>query len=454
MNILFLIAEFAPVNTSGNFRSLKFVKYLPATGINPVVVTLPIEEAAKRFSAKIDNDLLKDVPESVTIYRIRTNFKYEVRKSKFRNFVRIFFRLVDEIGKDWKDNLLSSMEEIINKHKIEAVFTSLPPFSMGLLARTVAKKYKLPLLVDMRDLWSHWGSDPHPSYIHFLLAKHLERKVFKDASLVFCVTPQLASIFHKTHPRINEHKFKVLTNGFDMELEAIDNKKENNREKEKFIIGYTGSFYYKPMLIQPFKGIGRLNNIRRSLHYSPSKEDWLYRSPYFFLKALSFLLQLEPALKDCVQFVYIGNEPSWLKAMVAEFGLQNIYYSYGFRTAKETTDLQKTFDAYLATSEKVKGSEHYCLPSKLFDYVNRGKPILGFVTEGIQKDFLIKSGMGVICNPDKIEESARTLKSLLNGNGLRLSRNDEYLKKFMRKNIAQQFSFIVKEKVGTENILS
>ncbi|HNA42842.1 MAG TPA: hypothetical protein PLP81_12150, partial [Saprospiraceae bacterium] len=80
INILFLIAEFAPVNTTGNFRSLKFVKYLPDLGINPVVITLPAEEGASLFNAKLDNTLLDEIPPSVEIYRISPEVEFNKKE--------------------------------------------------------------------------------------------------------------------------------------------------------------------------------------------------------------------------------------------------------------------------------------------------------------------------------------------------------------------------------------
>ncbi len=59
--VLFILMEFAPVNTTGNFRSLKFIKYLGDYGIKPIIVTFIAEEAAIFFNAKIDIDLLNEL---------------------------------------------------------------------------------------------------------------------------------------------------------------------------------------------------------------------------------------------------------------------------------------------------------------------------------------------------------------------------------------------------------
>ena len=448
INILFLIAEFAPVNTTGNFRSLKFVKYLPDLGINPVVITLPAEEGASLFNAKLDNRLLDEIPPSVEIYRISPEVEFNKKENKLKSYIKHFLRFgSDGLGKYWIKKLSPALKDIIRKHDIEAIYTTLPPFSMGMVARSISKKYKLPLFVDMRDLWSHWGSGPFLTYAHYAMAKHKEKKIFQQASLVFCVTPQLIKTFQKTHPSIDGRKFKLLTNGFDNDLNLIQPIVLN--KDSKFVIGYTGAFYYHPEVNKKPQGIGRLLKFHKLLHYYPTREDWLYRSPYFFLKALAHLFAQEPSFRDRVEIAFIGHIPAWLPGMIEEFGLKDNYHAYGFRPASETKEMQKSFDAFLATSEKVENDEHYCLPSKLFDYVNQSKPIVGFVTEGIQKEFLLKSGMGIICDPDNTEGSAKVLKELINGNIALPHRNTAYLEKFQRKNIAAQLAEYLKKELIT-----
>ncbi|MGN6436115.1 MAG: glycosyltransferase [Agriterribacter sp.] len=442
MNVLFLLMEFAPVNTTGNFRSLKFVKYLREFGVNPIVVTLNEAQAADIFDAKVNYDLLNDLPPDTVIYRVSCDPIIKKRGNKLQAFLDIYFNLVDKIGEAWKQTLFKELPIIINKHKPELIYTSLPPFSCGLLAVEVSKKFGIPLVVDMRDLWSYWGSNPHGSYFHFAAKKVLERQVFNHAVKIIGVTPQLLEIFKRTHPKISQTKFAWISNGYDNSLELpVGNS--TSASTTKFTIGYVGSFYYDPesnnsALLPWWKRKGH-----RKLQYFPTREDWLYRSPYFFFRALYELFRLSPELKSRIRFEYIGKEPIWLNGMLEEFDLKDIFYSHGFRTHSETLKIQDSFDAFLATAEKVDGAEHYCLPSKIFDYVQKGKPILAFVTSGVQKDFLLKSEVGIYCDPDNASESALKIRNVVQ-NVQTIRPNHSYLLQYQRKYLTGKLASIFK----------
>ncbi|MCH7658920.1 MAG: hypothetical protein IIB05_11465 [Bacteroidetes bacterium] len=96
--------------------------------------------------------------------------------------------------------------------------TTLPPFSSGKFAVQISKRFDLPLLIDMRDGWAKWCISPYGSRIHYYLTYLEEKEIFKHASAVTTVTPQLLDVFRKTHPEIDTRKFLVITNGYDYKL--------------------------------------------------------------------------------------------------------------------------------------------------------------------------------------------------------------------------------------------
>lgn len=438
--VLFLLAEFPPVNTTGAFRSFKFINQLIDLGIKPIILTIDENDSSKYFNAKIDHQILNCLDPRAIIYKVKTSSLGSIKpSSKLTQYLKIFFSAKDPLSDLIKEQVAPLLPTIFEKHKPELVYVSLPPFSMGQIGISIAKEYKIPLITDMRDLWAFWGSDPHQTYLHFLLKKRLERKLFEKSSKIIGVTPQLIKIFAKSHTNINKNKFVTIFNGFDQEFEI-----ENIPSYQKSVIkiGYTGSFYYNDLAQEVSDTVWYQRSGLKKFYYYPKKENWLYRSPYFFLKSLHQLFISKPELKDKIEFHFIGRESDWLKKMIIEFKLENNYFPYGFKSKQEVATIQNTFDVFLCTSEKVINEEHYCLPSKIFDYINMGKPILGFVTDGIQKDFIIKSNMGIICNPDDIFLGAKTIEGLFNYTGSNL--NIDYLRKFQIGNLSSQLSTILK----------
>lgn len=448
ITILFIAMEFPPVNTTGNFRSLKFVKYLSQFGIDPIVVTLKEEQAAKYFSSKIDYNLLTEIPEKTPVYRIDC-FDEDVPLSKFQTFSKMFFRINDSLARRWKPGLLQEIRAIIETHKPQLIYVSLPPFSTGMLAVDISRKYQLPLIVDMRDLWSMWGSTPYMTIIHYLLTRTEESKVFRYASAIIGVTPQLIEIFRASHPSLAPRQFYLIPNGFDTDI-ALLKDFEFLAGKKKVVIGYVGSFYYHPATRNNRNKPWWRRGGHKMLQYSPIKEDWLYRSPYFFFRTISTFFERYPEYRSVIEIHFVGHTPAWLSSMANQFGIYDQIVSHGFVNSVEAARIQDTFDLILATSEKVFDSDHYCLPSKIFDYVGRSKPILGFVTNGIQKEFITKSGLGVICDPDNEEQALTVLHDLL-VDGKVFSVQKEYLSFFHRKKITEQLALLLKEVVIFRN---
>jgi Glycosyltransferase Family 4 len=433
--------EFAPVNTTGNFRSLKFVKYLHQFNVNPIVITFKELEGAEYFRSKIDNSLLKDIPDGLSIYRIHCDDGKKYYRNRLTSFLTIYFSIKDTFAKRWEKHLFKELDQIIHRHRPKVIYTSLPPFSSGMLAVKISKKFQLPLVVDMRDLYARWGNTPFGSRIHYWLARQEERRIFNHASAIIGVTPQLIKIFTSLHPSIGAKKFALITNGFDREEQSLpDISFEANRRQ--VIIGYVGSFYYQPKARDLIFTAWWKRSGHRKLNYAHTKEDWLYRSPYFFLKTIAELLAVQPQYREIVTIEFIGYVPDWLPPMIKNFGLQEIVTLHGFVSHEKAKLIQEHFDLMLATSEKVIGEEHYSLPSKIFDYVIHSKPVLGFVTSGIQKDFIEESGIGIICDPDRSADSAQLIANLLK-NGRRFIINNQYLESYKRRNLAHQLAILL-----------
>jgi hypothetical protein len=444
LTVLFLAVEYPPLNTAGVFRSLKFTKYLPSYGVKPIVITLDSSAASTIFGCGSDPALLDDIPEQVEIIRVECGDIGIQSTGRIRRFLRIYFQIEDAIGRAWREPLMQRVSALIEKHRPQVLYVSLPPFSAGRLAMAIAKRHRLPLIVDMRDGWSQWRVGPFASWLHYYLTVRRERALLNAAAALITVTRQLAAMFAHTHPRIPVQHIQVIPNGYDFEL-CLPQKIEIARRDaaSRVVIGYVGSFHYEPDKRQAHFTPWWRKRLHRKLQYSANKEDWLYRSPHFFMRALARLFERRPELQAVVAFEVMGSNASWLTEMAEALGVGRNCTFHDRASYAEVLQFQARCDAFLCTSVKVSKGEDYAIASKTFDYLRYAKPILGFVTRGAQSEFLAESGVSLLCNPDEVDESSYALERLVQGDFV-LTPNIEFLARFHRRVLTSELADTIK----------
>lgn len=442
VNILFVAFEFPPLASGGVQRSLKFVKYLPDFGINPVVITIEEKDYPLVLSSYyIDKDLQQDVPSGTKIERIHCDAPSPA-SNKLAKWARVYFSVSENFKTYWYKSLKEKLPAIIEEYKPLAVYVTIPPFAMAPLWLKLLKGSSLPLIIDFRDAWSQWALAPNGSYLHYYFKLKQEEAILRKAAAVITTTRQTSDELKRLHHNIPADKFSVIPNGYDVEI-AVPGKL-SVAKKDKWVIGYVGSFYYSPEARAAIFKPWWKKKFHRMLQYVPRKEDWLYRSPYFFFKALKCLLDQHPALAEKIEVHFAGNTPGWLTDQISSFGLHSICKHSGYLSHKAVIEFQQQCDALLITSSKVIGGEDYSIAGKTFEYFTMGKPILAFVCEGAQKDILTETGMSVICDPDNTVGSAQLMENLFTGKTV-LQPDHAAIKKYHRKQLAQQLSSIIKK---------
>jgi hypothetical protein len=440
--VIYIALEFPPQNNTGSYRSAKFVKYLPYYGVTPIVLTLTGNDSSSIFGQRFDHSLLHEL-EDIEIIRVPINNSHLSKsKSKLCGHVAMFFSIHDKIVNKWEKQALVEMRKIIIEKKPSAVIITFPPFSCARLVKCIKDDFKLPVIVDFRDGWSIWGNGVFPSVFHHKLIELAERKILKLADVVVTVTEELRDKFLSVHGKRYADKFKVITNGFDFDLGNEQSSVTRNVKNEIIRIGYIGSYYYYPDLERHAKMKWYNRSFHRILYYSKKEEDWKYRSPYYFLLAMKKLIMDFPEYKSLIMFEHIGVLPDWLPQMLNELGLENNFLAHGFKPYLEVKQIASELNFLLATSEKNLKGPHYCLPSKIFDYLEINKPVLAFVTEGSQKEFFRKAGNGIIFNPDNVEQNVLGLIRIFNS-PINLKLNHGFLSNYHRSKITGQLAELI-----------
>jgi glycosyltransferase involved in cell wall biosynthesis len=442
MKVIFSAFELPPLASPGVRRPLGFIKHLPDFGITPLVVTTDAESYAEMMDAPSDSSLLKAFPEHLRIERVPCRKNGAQSNSKLKEWFRIYFALVEQQAKYWEPHLTPVFDRLVAEQNPAAIYATMPPFCMGPLWCKLAKRAGLPLVLDLRDAWSQWRVGPYGSWLHYYLTLKLERSCLEAADCVVTTSNQIRDDFLKLHKNVSPEKVVVITNGYDNEVSDFSLEGQQTT-KTTFDIGYVGSFYYNPSAREAMMMPWWKKRPNRMIQYAPRKEDWLYRSPYFFFKALKQLFAENSELRKVVRVRFAGRKPEWIDAQVTEFGLQDVVTFVGHLSHSDVLQFQKNCDALLLTSSKVIGGNDYSIAGKTFEYFSMRKPIIGFVTNGAQKEILAKSGVAVICDPDDPTKSADQLKSLIMG-GVTLNPDFHFLKGLHRRELTSQLAEVFK----------
>jgi hypothetical protein len=96
----------------------------------------------------------------------------------------------------------------------------------------------------------------------------------------------------------------------------------------------------------------------------------------------------------------------------------------------------------LITSSKVVGGRDYSIAGKTFEYFATGRPILGFVTEGAQRDILEESGVAVTCDPDNPGEAAQKIQNLIDGK-IQFHPNVPFLRSLHRRELCRTLAEVM-----------
>ena len=157
-NVLIITYYWPPSGGGGVQRVLKFCKYLPDYGWNPIVLTVEDGEFPS-----LDNSLLEDVngivctkAKGFSLYSIFKKFSgkknipaHQISPDNDDDLITrlaswIRFNLIIPDGRiGWYVGAIRAAKKIINNNTIDMIFSSGPPHSVHLIGNSIAKKLEL-----------------------------------------------------------------------------------------------------------------------------------------------------------------------------------------------------------------------------------------------------------------------------------------------------------------------
>jgi len=424
--ILFITYHFPPIAGSGIQRSLKFIKYLPEFGIEPIVLT---PQNAQWQAYDVQNLKLPYLKKR-RIYRRgikRLTRYYELRFNRGHTKHPYFYILAlkylwfMDLFSSWYFECNQAALKIASKEQVAGIFTTSPPHSTHLFGHFLKTQLNLPWVMDIRD---SMYDDPNISHTGFMgrfnqkIELFYEKKFYPSASAITTVSQPIADSIGRRHPGqgLNQ-KTHVITNGFDPEdFPIVDSKDLKN---DRMTITYTGSFMAK-------------------------------QTPEHFLKAVKHLVDQDLIDTRNLLFRFMGhfNRPSlellqqfqkWLPIEIMDFQPYDRVIHY-----------QTNSDALLLivsmTAEE--GGTH-TFTGKFFEYLGARRPIFALAPEGPLKKTIEDGRFGVVVQPTNISDIADKFKVLYDHwqDDQNLPYNGDLILRshFERKKLAERLAQIINE---------
>jgi glycosyltransferase involved in cell wall biosynthesis len=255
--VLIITYYWPPGGGAGVQRWLKFSKYLPENGWQPVIYTPENPEVPA-----LDPSLEKDIPEVCEVIRtpitepysiykrftgrgkeekVNAGFLDEGRKPGLKDKIAVWIRgnfFIPDARKFWIRPSVKFLVKYLKENPVDVIVSTGPPHSMHLIALGLKQKLDIPWIADFRDPWTGIDFYNQLMLTRYADGKHhrLERTVLQKADRVVTVGWESA----RQLKAIGGRDVDVITNGFDEDDIGIPDNGEK-KHNDKFVIRHIGA---------------------------------------------------------------------------------------------------------------------------------------------------------------------------------------------------------------------
>ena len=451
--LLVIAGEFPPLKTIGRIRTVKFVKHLQEHGWKAIVVTVKPSGQEPNYDA----GLLAEIAEGIEVIRLplvdieakiaqiakrlighstSTAQASSTAKSApyapisissrglldrahgaVRWFLKNFVYIPDSYA-PWAKVATKECLRICGERKIDAIYTTLPPFSSASVGHNLRRQTGLPWIADYRDLWygdvlREWLPEWRKR-----LELRIEKRLLRAADMVVTVSEPKTAYMQRLHPHVTA-RWETLTNGYDVEL--YDSRQRTRPVGQDYV-----EFVYT----------GRLFKNRRG---------------YAFAEALGRIRLTDPAVAENVRVRILGGVDPDIRArydeILTKYGIPHLYDFAGDVSYTAAMNAQVNCDYLLLIVDTGETSDGV-IPGKLFEYVAARRPMFALCDPGATQQIIERAGLGKAVPAESVEACETMLREWLAKPVPEVVQSDDaYLAQFDRKAITGRFAGLLNQLV-------
>ena len=434
--VLIISYYWPPTGGSGVQRWVKFAKYLPAEGWQPVIYTPENPE-----QLAVDETLAAEVPAEAEIIRRRIVEPYGMYKKVLRrsghskeavevNPVNAQNKSFLQKAAMWvRGNLFRPdprcwwirpsvrfLKKYLKDHPVDLIVSTGPPQSMHLIGRKLAQETGLPWIADFRDPWTKIFYFKHLSMTRATKRWHekMEKRVLDEATRVVAVSPLVQQEFQA----MTQTPVELITNGFD-ECDFLQEpfKMAQGGPQQLFTITHTGLFAADG-------------------------------NPTVLWEVLAEKCKACEEFRKLLIINLIGTTDEQIIKAIEDAGLGDCLENLGYQPHAEAVDQQRKASLLILPLRK-EPEYKAVLPGKLFEYLASYRPVLGIgQPDGAMSMILDSTRTGVVFDWEDKEAIAKYIDECwekhLEG---RLKIEGDDISRFTRRNLTRRMVQLFEELV-------
>ena len=449
--VLIISYYWPPTGGSGVQRWVKFAKYLPSEGWQPVIYTPENPE-----QLAVDESLAAEVPAEAEIIKTHITEPYELYKKflkksghskeavevnpvnaqnktfaqKAAMWVRgNFFRPDPRCL--WIRPSVKFLKKYLKEHPVDLIVSTGPPQSMHIIGMKLARETGLPWIADFRDPWTKIFYFKHLSMTRATERWHrrMEKRVLDEASVVVAVSPLVQQEFQN----MTQTPVELITNGFDecdFEQGAPDQSGLSHPDPDQ------------ATNIDP-------DQKSRLAAGGPDKDFVITHTGLFaadgnpttLWKVLAAKCTKDEEFRKHLRIRFVGKTDDAILEAVREEGLDGHLTDMGYQPHAVAIREQRTASLLILPLRK-EPEYRAVLPGKLFEYLASWRPVLGIgQPDGAMSMILNTTKTGVVLNWEDEASITRFIdlcwKNHLKGE---LTVDDADISQFTRRNLTHRMA--------------
>lgn len=427
--VLIISYYWPPTGGSGVQRWVKFAKYLPLEGWQPVIYTPENPE-----QLAVDASLEAEVPAETEIIKTRIIEPYELYKKVLRrsghskeavevNPVNAQNKSLLQKAAMWvRGNLFRPdprclwirpsvrfLKKYLEEHPVDLIVSTGPPQSMHMIGLKLARETGLPWITDFRDPWTKIFYFKHLAMTTTTERWHqkMEKKVLDEASAVVAVSPLVQQEFQA----MTDTPVELITNGFDeCDFPAEKCTDAYGGPDRDFVITHTGLFAADG-------------------------------NPTVLWDVLAEKCRSDADFAGKLKIKLIGKTDDQILKALKDRGLGDMTIDMGYQPHSIAVEQQREASVLILPLRK-EPEYKAVLPGKLFEYLASQRPVLGIgQPDGAMSMILEEARTGIVLDWDDKEGLAGYIDQCWNKHlEGRLTTEGADLSRFTRRSTAHQMA--------------